>query len=257
MRSDGGHQAPGSGWFERGAMVAGARDILPLSAAAFAFGLAYGVAVAQSPFADLAGVLSSFIVLAGAAQLAIVDLADQGAPWFVVVGTALVINARLTMYSGALAPAFSAFPTRWRLALAHFLTDQTTITALLHFEEEPDPRRRMAYFAGAAGSFALTWIAATLIGVAIGAAVPPELQIGFAVPLMFVALAVPAIRDRATLVAAAVGFSVTLLARDAPLNTGLLIGAGAGITFGLLVRFRWDDSPSVAAPSPSSSDAAS
>lgn len=231
-------QERGVGWFERDTMRAGARAILPLSAAAFAFGLAYGVAVALAPFDDLAGVLSSFVVLAGAAQLAIVDLSDQGAPWFVIVGTALVINMRLTMYSGAMAPAFSEFPARWRIPLAHFLTDQTTVTALLYFRGEADPRRRMAFFAGAAGSFAVAWITATVIGVLIGASVPAELQIGFAVPLMFVALAVPTIRDRAALVAAAVGFSVTLLARDAPLNTSLIIGAAAGIAFGMLAKVR-------------------
>lgn len=242
------------GWFERDALLAGARAILPLAAAAFAFGLAYGVAVAVSPFADLAGILSSFVVLAGAAQLAIVDLSDQGAPWFVIVGTALVINMRLIMYSGAMAPAFSEFPARWRILLAHFLTDQTTVTALLYFRGEPDPRRRMAFFAGAAGSFALAWITATIVGVLIGAAVPDELQIGFAVPLMFVALAVPTIRDRPALVAAAVGFSVTLLARDAPLNTSLIIGAAAGIAFGMVAKLRGESSPRSAATADARAD---
>jgi len=63
-------------------------------------------------------------------------------------------------------------------------------------------------------------------------------RLGFAVPLMFIALAVPSIADRAALVAAAVAFSVTIIARDAPMNTGLLIGAGAGIAFGLLASGR-------------------
>jgi tetrahydromethanopterin S-methyltransferase subunit F len=39
-------------------------------------------------------------------------------------------------------------------------------------------------------------------------------------------------------VAAAVAFAVTLLARDAPLNTGLLIGSATGIAFGMLARGR-------------------
>ena len=61
---------------------------------------------------------------------------------------------------------------------------------------------------------------------------------GFAAPLMFIALAVPSVRDRAALIAAAVGFSVTLVAKDAPMNTGLLIGAAAGIAFGMLAKLR-------------------
>jgi predicted branched-subunit amino acid permease len=219
-------------------MLAGARAILPLSIAAFPFGLAYGVAVAESSMDDLVGLLASFLVLAGAAQLAIVDLVDKGAPWFVVVGTALVVNARFMMYSGALAPSFSDYPRRWRVALAYFMTDQAAVTSLLYNERQPDPRPRMAYYLGAGLSFAVAWWIGTLIGVGIGAAIPSELQLGFAVPLMFVALAVPSVRDRAGLIAACVGFAVTLIARDAPMNTGLLIGAGAGVAFGMLAKLR-------------------
>jgi predicted branched-subunit amino acid permease len=221
-------------------LLAGARAILPLSIGVFPFGLAYGVTAVESSLDDLVGLLASFIVLAGAAQLAISDLVDQGAPWFVVVGTALVINARFMMYSGALAPSFSEYPGRWRIPLAHFLTDQSTVSSLLFNQRERDPRRRLAYYAGAGLSFAVSWWLGTIIGILIGATIPPEFQVGFAVPLMFVALAVPSIRDRATLIAAAVGFSVTLIARDAPLNTGLLIGAGVGIAFGMLARLRDD-----------------
>ena len=224
--------------FETSSVLEGVRAVLPLAIGVFPFGLAYGVAVVASSMDDLAGAVASVLVLAGAAQLAVVNLIDDGAPWFVIVGTALVINLRLMMYSGALAPAFSDYPKRWRIPLAHLMTDQATVTALLYNEKQPDPRKRMAYWVGAGGSFALSWFAGTFLGVFVGTAVPPELQIGFAVPLMFVALAVPTVRDRPTAVAAAVGFSVTLLARDAPLNTGLVIGAAAGIAFGMLAKVR-------------------
>ena len=82
----------------------------------------------------------------------------------------------------------------------------------------------------------------------IGATIPSELQIGFAAPLMFIALAVPSVRDRASLIAAAVAFSVTIPARDAPMNTGLLIGAAAGIAFGMLAKLRGRATPVVAVP---------
>jgi predicted branched-subunit amino acid permease len=217
--------------------------MLPLSIGAFPFGLAYGVTVAESSMNDLLGVLASFVVLAGAAQLTVSDLIDQGAPWFVVVGTALVINARMMMYSGALAPSFREYPRRWRIPLAHFMTDQATVTSLLYNATENDPRRRLPYYLGAAVSFAAAWWVGTVLGVVIGATIPSELQVGFAAPLMFIALAVPSVRDRASFVAAAVGFSVTLVARDMPMNTGLLIGAAAGIAFGLLARARPQPAP--------------
>ena len=236
------------GWFAMSSMRDGARAILPLSIGAFPFGLAYGVTVVESSMNDFVGWLASFIVLAGAAQLAISDLIDQGAPWFIIIGTALIINARFMMYSGALAPSFSQFPKRWRIPLAHFMTDQATVTSLLYDQTEQEPRKRFAYYLGAGGSFAVAWWIGTTIGVVIGATIPPQLQVGFAAPLMFIALAVPSIRDRAALVAAAVGFSVTLMAKDAPMNSGLLIGAAAGIAFGLLAKARAGTTPEVVIP---------
>ena len=74
-----------SGWFSRAGVGAGARAIAPLAIGVFPFGLAYGVAVATSDFNHLAGALASLLIVAGAAQLAILDLVDSGAPWFVVV----------------------------------------------------------------------------------------------------------------------------------------------------------------------------
>jgi predicted branched-subunit amino acid permease len=237
-----------SDWFVPLAMREGARAILPLSIGVFPFGLAYGVTAVESTMNDVIGWLASFLMLSGAAQLAVGDLIDQGAPWFVIVGTALVINARFMMYSGALAPTFSQFPRRWRIPLAHFITDQATVTSLLYGERESDPRRRFSYYVGAGVSFAVSWWVGTTIGVVIGATIPAELQIGFAAPLMFIALAVPSVRDRASFVAAAVGFSVTIISRDAPMNTGLLMGAAAGIAFGMLAKLRWPPTSSTALP---------
>ena len=225
-------------WFSLASAREGARAILPLAIGAFPFGLAYGVTAVESSMNDIVGWLASFIVFAGAAQLVVSDLIDQGVPWFIIVGTALVINARFVMYSGALAPVFSEIPRRWRIPLSHFMTDQSTVTSLLYNQDEGDPRRRIGYYLGAGLCFAASWWTGTTIGVVVGATIPPELQVGFAAPLMFIALAVPSIRDRAAIVAAAVGFSVTFIAKDAPLNTGLLIGAAAGIAFGMLATRR-------------------
>ncbi len=233
-------RTPRAGGLRADALRDGARIVLPLSLGIFPFGIAYGVAVSQSSMEDWIGALASLLMVSGAAQLAIVDLFDQGAPWFVIVGTALVINARFLMYSGALASSFREYPRRWRVPLAHLITDQSTATSLLYNERERQPLMRMSFFLGAAGSFALSYLIGTVLGIIIGAAVPPEAQLGFAVPLMFVSLLVPSVRDAPSLVAASVGFAVTLLARDAPLNGGLLIGAAAGIAFGMLARLRAD-----------------
>lgn len=223
------------GWFGS-AFAAGGRAILPLALGVFPFGLVYGVAVADSSVTNWIGGIASSLILAGAGQLALVDLVDQNAPWTVAVGTALVINARFVMYSGALAPSFAEYPALWRIPLAHLMTDQTAVTSLLYNDTEPDRGRRMRYYAGAGLTFAASWSAGTWIGIFVGAGIPSGLQLEFAIPLMFLALLVPSIHDRPGVVAAVVGAAVTLVARDAPFNTGLLIGALCGIAAGMVVK---------------------
>ena len=82
----------------------------------------------------------------------------------------------------------------------------------------------------------VAWPTGTWIGFLVGGSIPDGLQLGFAVPLMFLALLIPSIRDRAGLVAALVGGAVTILAGEAPANTGLLIGAACGIAAGMMVK---------------------
>ncbi len=218
------------------AFAAGARAILPLAVGMLPFGLVYGAAVVDSSMTNWVGGIASTILLAGASQLAIVDLIDHGAPWTIVVGTALVINARFIMYSGALAPAFADYPKRWRLPLAHLMTDQVAVTSLLYNRKERDPTRRMAFYLGAGLTFAAAWGVGTWVGILVGGSVPDGLQLGFAIPLMFLSLLVPSIKDKPGLVAAVVGGGVTLLAQGAPFNTGLLIGAASGIAAGMMAK---------------------
>ena len=78
-------------------------------------------------------------------------------------------------------------------------------------------------------------MASTWLGILFGASIPASWELGFAVPLTFICLLIPSIRDRARLVAAIVGGVVSLVARDAPNSTGLLIGAAAGVAAGMAV----------------------
>ncbi len=220
----------------RAAVRAGAWTILPLVAAVFPFGLVYGVAVVESPMIDWVGGLASALALAGAAQLTLIELLTEGAPWTVALGTALAMNLRFVMYSGALAPSFAEYPRRWRVPLAYLMTDQVAVTSLLYNRRVSDPVRRMGHYLGSGIPFALSWVAGTWIGILVGGSIPGALQLSFAIPLMFLALLIPSIRDRAGLVAALVGGGVTVLARGAPVNTGLLIGAACGIAAGMAVE---------------------
>ncbi|OYR56589.1 branched-chain amino acid ABC transporter permease, partial [Halorubrum sp. E3] len=55
----------------------------------------------------------------------------------------------------------------------------------------------------------------------------------FAVPLVFLALLVPAMKDRPTTAAGVAGGAIAVVAAGLPMNLGLLAGAVSGIAVGL------------------------
>ena len=210
----------------------GVRRIFPLSLMAGPFGLVYGATAADNGIATVPAILASVVILAGAAQIALVELIDEGASWIIGVGTALIINLRFALYSASLAPDFREFPRRWRYPLAHLLTDQTAVTSLFEYETERDPIYRRWFTLGAGLWFLTPWWIGTAIGVLLGGDIPAGWQIGFAVPLMFTALLVPTITSRPKLVAAIVGGGVAVATTALPDGVNIMLGAVAGIAAG-------------------------
>ena len=200
------------------------------------FGLVLGVTAAGSLVGGGLGIATSFIIFAGAAQLATVQLIDSGTSLFVVVATALVINIRHLMYSAALAPHFSEYPRRSRLLLPYLLTDQAFAVSMLRYETATDPVYKRWFFAGAGLALWGSWQVATVAGVVLGAQIPESLGLGFAIPLVFLVLLIPVVQTRPGLVAAITGGIVAVAASSAPYGLGLVIGALSGVAAGVSVE---------------------
>ena len=213
-------------------MSAGSRRAFVLALGVWPFGVVYGVAVSSAGLGTWPGVLGSVAIFAGASQLSLVELHDQGAFWLVAVGTALVVNARFLLYSAALAPSFSEFPTGFRYLGAHLMTNQAVALSLLEYETEDDPLRRRGFYLGAALTLFVMWQFGTLVGLLAGGSIPDGLQLGFIIPLMFTALVVPSLRDRPALTAASVSVVVALGTSFLPVGTNILLGAVAGMLAG-------------------------
>ena len=229
--SDPSHSPPGA----RAAALAGARAITPLAIAVFPFGLVYGVLVARADLPSWVGGIASLLVIAGAAQIALVDLIDRDAPALVAVATALIINLRMVLYSAALAPAYSRFPRGWRYSLAHLITDQTTVLSLMFFEHQRDPTARRWWVVGASALFIGSWVLGTWVGILSGAQIPTGLELGFAIPLTFLALLVPTLKGRPEIVAAMAAALIVVVAAPLPFSLGLPLGAVVGVAAGLAV----------------------
>ena len=216
------------------ALTDGVRAFAPLLIAVVPFGLVFGIVATGSDTGPWLGGATSFIIFAGAAQLATLQLIDAGTAGAVVIATALVINARHLMYSAALAPAFREFPRGARIALPYLLTDQAFALSIVRFGEVDYPSYRRWFFTGAGLSLWVPWQIFTIAGIVLGAQVPASWSLDFAIPLMFVILLVPTIKGRPELIAAVVGATVAVATAGAPYGLGLIIGAVSGVAAGVL-----------------------
>lgn len=225
----------------RTAFTEGVRALLPILVGVVPFGLIFGVTAAELAVDNWLGWASSFIIFAGASQLAAVDLLAAGAAPAVVILTVVVINARHLMYSASLEPHFRDFDLRDKFLLPYLMTDQAYAMSILKFDEAGlDRTYRKWYFLGAGMALWTTWQSSTTVGIVVGDVIPSSWRLDFAVPLVFLALLVPAVRSRPALVAATVAGLIALSGRLAfdgaglPFNLGLVLGALAGVAAGTL-----------------------
>jgi predicted branched-subunit amino acid permease len=184
---------------------------------------------------------SSPLLYGGAAQLVSVQLLDVGAGAVFVVLAALVVNARMLLYSASLAPFAAEWPRRWRWAGAYVLVDPTYALAMGRFGK-PDrggaARDRLSYYLAVGITVWVGWQLLTGLGVLLGGVLPASLRMDVAAPLTFLLLLLPMLTGRPAYAAAVTGGAVALAASSLPLGLGLLVGAAAGITAGALLAGR-------------------
>ncbi|MCX6071450.1 MAG: branched-chain amino acid ABC transporter permease, partial [Chloroflexi bacterium] len=78
----------------------------------------------------------------------------------------------------------------------------------------------------------------TLLGIALGARVPDSWSLDFALPLTFLAILVPQVRDRPSLAAAIVAGALAVALAGVPLKLGLMASILVGVAAGVLVEAR-------------------
>lgn len=223
--------------FREGALE-GFRDAIPILLAVTPFGLVAGVSAAEVglPLAHAVGI--SYVVYAGTAQLAALQLLAVGSPFAVILLTTLLLNLRFALYSATLAPHVRG--PRWpaRLWMASLMTDQSMALGTHRYATHPERGAKVAYYLGVSVPVWVVWTTAATVGVFVGAAVPASWQLGFAVPLVFLTLWVFAMaRGRGPVwTAGGVAAVTAVLARPLPFNLGLMVAAFAGIGAGLAVE---------------------
>jgi predicted branched-subunit amino acid permease len=165
-------------------------------------------------------------------------LIHEAAPGLVIVLTIAIVNLRHMLYSASIAPYLQHVSLRWRNLLAYLLTDEAYAAAILHFEKEgPSPTGHW-FFLGAGSALWLTWQLSSAIGIFLGTTIPAAWPLGFALPLTFIAMLVPMLKDRPAAAAALSAALTAVLAYGLPYKLGLILAALVGIGMGLLLEGR-------------------
>jgi predicted branched-subunit amino acid permease len=225
----------------RGATLAGARDAALVVLGYIPFGLAAGAAMAQTTVSPVLSIVSSPIIFAGASQLVAIQLLSSGAGIALVVFSVLIVNARHLLYSASLEPHWEDWSRGQRLAGAFLLADPVYALAISRFERPGGPgskSEQLGYYFAAGITCLIGWTGLVTLGVLLGGFIPAWVPLELAIPLTFLLLALPLIKDRAGLVAASVGGFVALLAHPLPYGFGLMVGAVAGLIAGGIVLAR-------------------
>jgi len=222
----------------RDAFVAGVRDVAPVVAGIIPFALVAGAAAVDAGLGVEGAVALSTLLFAGASQLATIDLFVRDAPTLVVLATVVIINLRMAMYSAALSPVLAYAPARQRVGAAYLLVDQVFALTVGRDTVQRGAPHALAYYLGTGTLLWLNWQVMTVIGALVGTSIPDWLPLSATIPLVFLALLVPAMSDRPTVVAGVVSGVVATLGAGLPANAGLLVGAFSGIAAGTVVALR-------------------
>ncbi|MCX6033587.1 MAG: AzlC family ABC transporter permease [Chloroflexi bacterium] len=216
----------------------GVRDEAPILLGVAPFGLIFGALAVDAHIAVPVAQAMSSIIFAGASQIIAAQMIGTGTSGLVILLVVSVVNLRHALYSASVAPYVRHLSPGWKILLAYLLTDEAYAVTITHYNQEGHPANKHWYFLGAGLTLWTTWQVSTAMGIFIGAQLPLAWSLDFVLPLTFIALVIPALKDKAGVAAAVTAALVGVLTLGFPFKTGLLVAAFLGILTGLLMEGR-------------------
>jgi branched chain amino acid efflux pump len=224
----------------RAAFTEGTRAVAPAAFATGIWGLVTGVAMVKAGLTPWQALGMTLLVYAGSAQLAALPLIAASAPISVVLLTAAVVNLRFLIFSAALQPYFRRHSLLRRAALGYIATDVGFAVFMARFGDASDKERgtseQLWIFLGMATRIWIAWQSFSLAGILLAAQVPTEWGLEFAAIIGLIALAVPMITTRPTLIGAIVSGAVAVAAANLPLKLGLVLAVVIGIVASMVAE---------------------
>jgi len=181
------------------------RAALPLAPSPILFGLSYGVLADATGFGRVAAIVMSATTFAGASQFASISVLEAGGTVAAAVLAAVFLNARYVAISLTVASIFPGRRLR-RLVESQSIVDESWALS--------GRRGRFEWpiLVGSGIVFYVLWVGSTAAGTVIGGVLddPNALGLDAAFAVLFLALAVPYLRERRARQAALLAAGITL-----------------------------------------------
>jgi predicted branched-subunit amino acid permease len=153
-----------------------------------------------------------------------------------------VVNLRHALYGASLAPYIQHLSAGWKALLAYLLTDEAYASVITRYSVQGVQPMSHWFFLGAGLGLWSCWQISTALGIFLGAQIPAAWALDFTLALTFIALVVPALKDRPAVVAAVTGGLAALVFYPLPYKLGLVAAALVGIGTGLWSEIKWQRS---------------
>jgi predicted branched-subunit amino acid permease len=217
----------------------GMRDQASVGMGIAAWGLMTGVAMVKSGLSMLEAVLMTLIVYAGSAQLAAVPMITAGAPLWVILAAAFCVNLRFVVFSAHLRPYLMHLPRFQRLATGYVTGDLSYVFFARRFpkpgQTAEELAQQQAYLAGNCAVNYLSWMGASLLGIALANAIPTEWGLGFAGILALLGVLASLATSRLRVVSAGVAGAAAVAAWALPLKLNILVAIASAVAISLVL----------------------
>lgn len=211
-------------------------DIVPLALATVPWGILCGSLSIAVGLSALQAQMLSLFVFAGAAQLAAVTMMGAGGTIPAIFSSTFVISSRHLLYSAVFREYVRNSSLSLRCSIAFFLTDEMFAVTCAYMEKF---KKFSPIYALSSGfTFYFIWNLSTLTGIIAGQFIPTLEHLGleFAIAATFIAMVIPSIKNKSTLVAVlSSGVSVIILSLIAA-EYALIISTLIGMTCGYALK---------------------
>jgi 4-azaleucine resistance transporter AzlC len=201
----------------------GVRAALTIAPAPFFFGLSFGVLSEAAGIGAVAAIVMSATTFAGSAQFAVASVLETGGTVLAAVTAALFLNARYIAISITVASIVPGGRLR-QFVQSQLIVDESWALS------GRSGRFEWPILAGAGLLLYALWVSSTALGTLIGGALEDPNTLGFdtAFAVLFLGLALPYLRERRAMQAAALAAAITLtLLPVAPAGVPIVAAAAA------------------------------